>query len=251
MLWEWGNYTHFKDRKTEAQIGNITGPKFSGQEVTESSLLIQSPRILPRTQWWSADSTQQVGPFMSLQADAIYWGPQNTRVSDKSHHMSSVLLLKINSLGAKKYLRWQCAICYCHLFIIQLLRGAGEYKHQQNHFPVSTWIQWGLSHWLGLRLDLLPHHPSIPAYWPPLHQSSSSGHRWAARGGTHHLSGVCVHVFIIRAILVGAAQRVEGRKRLACPSVCRPAWWGAQHPLPGISCFLSTSLVSFQDQSCR
>ena len=85
----------------------------------------------------------------------------------------------------------------------------------------------------------------------PPHQSSSSGHRWAARGGTHHLSGVCVHVFIIRAILVGAAQRVEARKRLACPSVCRPAWWGAQHPLPGISCFLGTSLVSFQDQRCR
>lgn len=63
------------------------------------------------------------------------------------------------------------------------------------------------------------------------------------------ISGVCVHVFIIRVILVGAAQRVQGRKRFAYPSVCRPGWWGAHHPLPRISYFLSTSLVSFQDQS--
>lgn len=63
------------------------------------------------------------------------------------------------------------------------------------------------------------------------------------------ISGVCVHVFIIRVILVGAAQHVQGRKRFACPSVCRPGWWGAHHPLPRISYFLSTPLVSFQDQS--
>ena len=144
-------------------------------------------------------------------------------------------------------------VCNLLLSLIYYPASQGSWRIQTSAkpFPCFNLNTMGLVSLAGATAGPTPPRPLNPSLLTPPHQSSSSGHRWAARGGTHHLSGVCVHVFIIRAILVGAAQRVEGRKRLACPSVCRPAWWGAQHPLPGISCFLSTSLVSFQEQSCR
>lgn len=143
-------------------------------------------------------------------------------------------------------------VCNLLLSLIYYPASQGSWRIQTSAkpFPCFYLNTVGLVSLAGTTAGPAAPPPLNPSLLTP-HKSSSSGHRWAAMGGTHHLSGVCVHVFIIRAILAGAAQCVEGRKRFACPSVCRPGCWGAQNPLPRIPCFLSTSLVSFQGQSCH
>lgn len=103
-------------------------------------------------------------------------------------------------------------VCNLLLSLIYYPASQGSWRIQTSAkpFPCFNLNTIGLVSLAGATAGPAPPPPLNPSLLTPHHhQSSSSGHRWAARGGTHHLSGVCVHVFIIRAILVGAAQRVH------------------------------------------
>lgn len=155
--------------------------------------------------------------------------------------MSSALLLKINSLGAKKCPRWQCAICYCHLFIIRLLWGVWEWKHQQNHFPVSSWTQWkmGSSHWPGLGWTCCPlPHPTIPPQ--PQTIVSHPG-----------LPVLCMGLLPNSSGSSAATQHRKGREtENACLSICLVSQGGHVN-IAGVSCSLGTSPVSLQTALIR
>lgn len=133
--------------------------------VAESSFLTQSPRTLSMA-WPSASSTQQASPSRWLEADVIYWGPQNNHVSDNSHHMSSALLLKIYSLGqSSAHSDNVQSVVVTYL----LSASSGEFWSGNISRAISLFSVehggMGLSHQPRIKLDQLPSPtPSIPAH---------------------------------------------------------------------------------------
>lgn len=102
-------------------------------------------------------------------------------------------------------------------------------------FPCFKLSTAGSSHWLGLD-PLPPPPPTIP---PPQSQRVVScpslpvlGTGLLPEGGTCHFNGICVYMFIIGAVLVGAVPHVRGRKgENVCLSICLFAR-AVGHPSP-------------------
>lgn len=110
-------------------------------------------------------------------------------------------------------------VCNLLLSLIYYPASQGSWRIQRSAkpFPCFDLKTMGLASLAGTTAGPAAPPPLNPSLLTP-HKSSGSGHRWAAMGGTHHLSGVCVHVFIIRAVLAGAAQC--GREKEVCVSIC-------------------------------
>lgn len=73
---------------------------------------------------WASVSLSESLAFGSIQIDLIYYGLQNSGVSDNPHHMSSALLLKINSPEGGKC--FQATVCN---LLVSFIYYQGSQKH--------------------------------------------------------------------------------------------------------------------------
>lgn len=105
--------------------------------------------------------------FGSLQIDLIYYGPQNSGISYNFCHVSSLLLLKINSPKRKRFPRDNMKSVIVR-FLLSIL--SGELKRENISKTISTFFlikRISGSHYLWLCMPLKvadPSHEGLPNF---------------------------------------------------------------------------------------
>ena len=151
--------------------------------------------------------------------------------------MSSVLLLKINSVGGKEVPA--LTVCNLLLSLTYYLSSLGSSRMETSAEPFPCFelntTGDGLISLAGARPAAPP--PAIPPQSQSIVPHPSLpvlGIAWLPGGATCHFNGIRVPMFIVRVALVGTAQHVEGRKR---QNVC-------------LSIYLSTRVVGCTSPPC-
>lgn len=213
VLWGWEDYAHFKGGKTEAQIGEWSGPR-------SSSRTLQTP-----ASWLTPNELVHFG------ASRLMWfiETHETPVSATTPPHVICVVIKNQFSGGKGVPA--LTVCNLLLSLIYYPPSLGSWRMETSAEPFPSFqlntTGEGLISLAGAEAGPAPppttrFNPSLLSPTPVFQFCAKvcCQGMWPA-----NFNGIFVHMFIIRVVWGRTTQHMMGRKRmLACPPVCLPGW---------------------------